>query len=199
MRGSPLALILFIAAVAPAAATRHWAETANETLWRGRYSNCDKGYVVNLPPKVVGHGSHSPNPNHGILISAAIPASTVNLSLEEDQVIDIYDSYDASELGSARAYLNFELTQLKPLAVPNILEITFHGLPAIRARYQIKRSSSKRVIDEVIIFRSSPQPIFYVISLRTSIQHYDQDLALYGQIRDGFQLRAVPRGECSND
>jgi len=74
-------LILAIA-VAAYPQGKHWTETPDETIWRERYGNCDHGYFVNLPPGVIGHGTHSPSPNHGILISAKNPGITTEVTVE---------------------------------------------------------------------------------------------------------------------
>ena len=192
-------MIAFLAVSLPGAAARHWTETEHETLWSGRYSNCDKGYAVDLPPNVVGHGTHSPAPNHGIVISAAKPQSTSIVSLDDERLIDVYDEYDARELGSPRTWLEEELERSKPTNRPDVREIRFRGLPAVHVRYQSERQSSRETTDEVIVFRKDPTPIFYVLMLRTPIQHYREDRSLYEHVRDGFQIRAVPKGECSND
>src|ERR1700733_13532969 len=84
---------------------KRWTETPNETIWRETYGNCDHGYFVDLPPGVVGHGAHSPTPNHGILISADNPGITTEVTLKEARLLDVYDSNDAAELGSPQAYV----------------------------------------------------------------------------------------------
>jgi len=71
-------------------------ETPDETIWRGRYGNCDHGYFVNLPPGVIGHGSRSPSPNHGFVISAKDPSTTTPVTLEEPRLVDVYESSDAA-------------------------------------------------------------------------------------------------------
>ena len=97
--------ILLWAVTLAAASAQHWTITSNELIWRSRYTNCDKGYAVALPDGVVAHGSLPPSPNHGILVSAAVPGTTAEVTLSDSRIIDVYDTYDAEEVGSARAYL----------------------------------------------------------------------------------------------
>src|ERR1022692_2044664 len=105
---------LFLLTTLTGSQAKHWTETKDELIWRGRYKNCDKGYLVSLPEGVVGHGSLPPLPNHGMLISPANPGITTEITLNESRVITVYDDNDAAELGSARAYLeHYDLSSAK--------------------------------------------------------------------------------------
>jgi hypothetical protein len=96
-------VILFVGSAG--AQVRHWTETPKETIWRSPYTNCDMGYAVDLPKGVVAHASLPPSPNHGFLISASVPGTTAEVTLEDQQrILDVYDQYDATELGSARVF-----------------------------------------------------------------------------------------------
>jgi len=84
MRVTPLLPTLIFAIAAAGPQGKHWAETPDETIWRAKiYGNCDHGYFVNLPPGVIGHGSRSPSPNHGIAISAKNPSTTTQVTLRQ--------------------------------------------------------------------------------------------------------------------
>ena len=78
-----LPTLIFAISFAAYSQGKHRTETSDETIWRERYGNCDHGYFVNLPPGFIGHGSHSPNPNHGILISVKNPGTTTEVTLKE--------------------------------------------------------------------------------------------------------------------
>jgi hypothetical protein len=187
-------------AIMLAASVQHWTETSNELIWRGRYTNCDKGYAVILPNGVVAHGSLPPSPNHGILVSADAPDTTAEVKLGAPRLIDVYDTYDAEELGGARAYL--EKYQEQGATVVEIRDLTFKGLPATYVHYRLKKASTAIETEELVVYRVGGKnlgPIFYVIMLQTPAEHYRQDALLYHKIRDGFQVLSVPKGECSND
>lgn len=205
MRAFRLIPILLPAVLLAASPGRHWTETANETIWQGRYKNCDHGYEVYLPKGVVAHGSLPPAPNHGILVSAADPGTTAEVTLENERLIEVYDSNDAMELGSARAELDWELDRERKdsnsLEMIEMHDTTFRGLPAAYARYRTTKGVSTSQAEELVVYRTSRNvgPIFYVILLQTPPQYFVQDRHLYLQIRDGFRVLPAPKGECSND
>ncbi len=177
------------------AQVRNWAETPNETIWRTRYTNCDKGWAVDLPAGVVAHGSLPPNPNHGFLISTANPGTTAEVDIENQRIIDVYDEYDAMELGSARAYLDWELKNIANKAVLQIRETMFQGLHGVQARYRVKAKDSVAVIESLIVLRKG---VVYHLLLRTTDRYYGSDSTLFAHIRAGFRLLPFPKGECVN-
>jgi len=186
-------LIWFVGSVG--AQVHNWTETQNETIWRIRYTNCDKGYAVDLPPGVVAHGSLPPNPNHGFLISADDPHTTAKVGVENQRVVDVYDQFDAMELGSARAYLDWELKSIPNKEALRIREFGFQGLRAVDAGFRVSAGNFSEVREELIAFRKG---LIYVLMLRTTAQSYASDSALFAQIRAGFHLLPLPTGACSN-
>jgi hypothetical protein len=181
---------------------QHWTQTPNETIWRGKYTNCDKGYTVSLPKGVVAHGSLSPNPNHGFLVSASAPDTVAEVTLEASRLVGVYDTYDAMEYGSAQAYLSGELEHDGPIEVLARRDTKFRGLPAAYFHYRKKTGNVAIEKEEIIVFRSHPKnlsSIFYVIWLNTSSSYYEEDHKLFEHVRDGFHLLPGPSGKCSND
>jgi hypothetical protein len=200
-----LPTLIFAVAVASYPQGKHWTETTDETIWRERYGNCDHGYFVTLPPGVIGHGSHSPSANHGILISAKGPSITTEVTLKEPRMIDIYDSNDAGELGSPQAYV--ERYDLKPgnaserITILERRDTKFKGSMAIYVHLRKVTEHSTSEIEELVVYRAPKGigPTFYVVMLRTTPEFYSRDHNLYVQIRDGLNFVGVPPGECSND
>jgi hypothetical protein len=184
---------------------KHWTETADETIWRARYGNCDHGYFVKLPPGVIGHGSHSPSPNHGILISVKDPARTTEVTLEESRLVGVYDSSDAAGLGSPQAYI--EQYELKPenasekITIRERRNTKFRRSAAVYVHLRRTTDQSTSEVEQLVVYRTTKGigPSFYVVMLRTTPEFYSRDHALYLQIRDGLNFVPVPRGECSND
>jgi hypothetical protein len=173
----------------------HWHETPDETIWRGRYTNCDKGWAVDLPPGVVAHDSLPPTPNHGFLISTVNPGTTSKVSLDDQRIIDIYDEYDAMELGSARGYLDWELKNTADKKALEVRETVLQGLRGVQARYQVKAGDSAQLMESLIFLRRG---VVYHLLLKTTDQHYKTDSALFARVRAGFRLLPFPKGACVN-
>jgi hypothetical protein len=179
---------------------KHWTETSDETIWRGRYGNCDHGYFVNLSPGVIGHGSHSPSPNHGILISAEDPGRTTEVTLEEPRLVGVYDSNDAGGLGSPRDYVErYDLKRENSSEKITILarrDTKFRGSKAVYVHFRKATENSTSEVEELIVYRAPKGigPSFYVVMLRTTPEFYGRDHALYLQIRDGLNFVRVPPG-----
>jgi hypothetical protein len=160
-----IAVILSCLAGEIGAQVRHWDETRDETIWRRQYTNCDKGWAVDLPPGVVAHGSLPPNPNHGFLISAANPGTTTEVNLDGQRIIDIYDEYDAMELGSARAYLDWELKNTADKKLLEVRETMLQGLRGVQARYEVKSGDSAQLMETLIFLRRG---VVYHLLLKTT-------------------------------
>jgi len=200
-----LPTIIFAIAFAAYPQGKHWTETPDETIWRGRYGNCDHGYFVNLPSGVIGHSTHAPSPNHGILISVNDPGKTTLVTPEEPRLIGAYDSLDAGELGSPRAYV--ERYDLKPenaserITILECRDTKFKGSTAIYVHLRKVTEHSTSEIEELVVYRAPKGigPTFYVVMLSTTPEFYSRDHALYVQIKDGLNFVRVPPGECSND
>jgi hypothetical protein len=205
MRIALLLPILIFAIPAAYPQGKHWTETPDETTWRERYGNCDHGYFVNLPSGVIGHSTHAPSPNHGILISVNDPGKTAQVTLEEPRLIGVYDSSDAGELGSPRAYV--ERYVLKPESASEKITILerrdtkFRGSTAVYVHFRKTTDHSNSEVEELVVYRAPKEigPSFYIVMLQSTPEFYGRDNALYIQIRDGLEFVRVPIGQCSND
>jgi hypothetical protein len=51
--------------------------------------------------------------------------------------------------------------------------------------------------ESLIVFRKREGLVYHLI-LQTTDKHYEADSALFAQIRAGFRLLTIPKGECSN-
>jgi hypothetical protein len=195
MRRSPFTAVVFVLAGQIGAQDRHWVETRSETIWHGRYTNCDKGWAVDLPRGVLAHGSLPPNPEHGFLISATNPGTTDEVTADALRVIDVYDEYDAMEFHTARAYLDWELKNTESKVVLDVRGTVLQGLHGIQAKYRVKSSGSEQIVESLIFLR---RDIVYHLLLRTTDQYYKADSALFSRIRAGFRMLPIPKGECVN-
>lgn len=210
-------LLLFLAVVLVAAARngdsvrhefsqqRHWEETTTETIWRDRYTNCDYGYYVVLPSGVIAHGSHSPNPNHGFLVSLPDIGKTSEASVNDRRFIWVNAEYNMSESQSLRGVANyqFDLANRGKATGQNFdrKPTTLGGLSALRFGFEYGSGDGRTSEEEIVAFRPEKAGvgIVYEIGLRTGRADFDHDNQWFERIRLGFKLLSLPQGECSND
>lgn len=153
----------------------------------------------------MGHDSLPPLPNHGILISADNPSAPVEVTLEAPRLVDVYDSTDAAEIGSARAYLKrYDLKPDTPSEKVTILkrrDIQFRGSQAVSIRFRKTDGGRIFEFEELVIYRKPKEigPLFIVVMLKTTPESYVRDHALFVRVRQGLEFIPLPKGECSND
>src|ERR1700742_4627379 len=81
----------------PSTAT-HAHETADETAWTGRYSNCEDGFYVLFPAGVIGHAAKASGPNQGFAVNVATPASTTTFNASDSlRFIEVVSYYDLED------------------------------------------------------------------------------------------------------
>src|ERR1035437_5052392 len=81
------------------------------------------------------------------------PGTAAEVNLGDQRIIDVFDEYDAMELGSARAYLDWELKNAGNKNVLEIRETVLQGLRGVQARYELKQRGSAQVVESVIVLR----------------------------------------------
>jgi len=167
---------------------RHWRVTDSETLWTGRYNNCDYGYYVLLPSGVVGHDTPPPSPNHGFLI--ALPdVGTMEYALDrKGRFVWVDASYNSSDSHS--------LSDLVHAGdIGEKIPTTMAGLSAVQVRSASGVGASRVVEVATVALRAG---IIYTVALRTNGIDATGDEAVYRRIILGFKLLPLPRGQCSN-
>lgn len=177
--------------------SRNWTLTSTETIWRSRYTNCDKGYYVDLPPSVVAHATHPPNPNHGFLISASNPATTGEVTFAAGRVVTVEDEYNTLPATNPKGQLDWELGQTPGAKVIGTRAVRFRDLPGVEASYRLETNGEPQLARELVVFRNTDD-LVYTLRLVTNQLNYSRDLALYEQLRNGFHVFPVPHGECVN-
>lgn len=181
---------------------KHWTQTADETIWRGRYTNCDKGWAVDLAANTIAHASLPPSPNHGFLISTALPDTSGEVNDSADRIVGVHDLYDTLDYGGARAYLQSDLKEAGQVTIIEKQDTTLVGLPAAYVHYRSKSGTANIEHEELVAYRGhlkNSSPILYVVWLRTPSKYYARDRRLFLQLRNGFHLLPIATGECSNE
>jgi hypothetical protein len=184
----------------PSAGLKHnWRESDSETLWTTRYNNCDYGYYVLLDAGVVAHDTLPPSPNHGFLISLSDIGKTTFASYETEKryvwVDAHYDSLDDQSLIGAADTLQKTETANSVLRHNNRVSTKLAGLPAIEDTFEDSTPKGEPIEESIVAVRSG---IVYTIGLQTLKAYKAADEKQFRQIRDGFRLLRLPKGECSN-
>jgi hypothetical protein len=185
---------------------RHWLETATETIYTERYSNCDYGYNIILPNRLVAHREKSPNPNHGFRVDLSAPERTEAITGSAERSVWVWSEYSSSESSSLDDVVEhqmgiqeqgkdgFKIVEQKPFKLS--------GLSAVYIRAEFRRATSTLVEEDVIAYRSeqnSLRGIVYMLSLVTPAATYGQDKQTFADVVNGFRLTDIPIEKCPND
>jgi hypothetical protein len=143
-------------------------ENDNESVWTHRYANCDYGFYVILPKGYIGHGNHSPSPNHGFLIGLPDTRITDVVSTDDKRFIWVNAEYNSFDLSSLKEAADWQMKisgeGKKDFRILQREDAKLNGLAAKRIRYQYEDSNGKVIEEQVIALRSG---ILYEIGLKT--------------------------------
>lgn len=178
---------------------RYWRETESETLWTTRYSNEDYGFCVLLQQGIIAHGTHSPAPNHGFLVSLPDIGRESQASSGETRFVWVDASYNTSEDQSLSGVASDQFHLMDDeRGKPQFVErrnTKLGGLTAIFFRSERSSPESAAVEEQVIASRSG---IVYTVGLQTTKAYAYDDERQFRRILGGFRLlalhnRAVPQ------
>jgi hypothetical protein len=172
-------------------------------LWRGRYSNCDYGYYVNLGPEFVGHATPPPAPNHGFAIALPDVGRTSQVLPESEEryiwTDATYDVLDDNSLSAAVQSENRIRNEMhggvRPASYRHKRTI-LAGVPAMNIRTE-RNSEGKRIIEETVVAVRSG--IVYEVGMVTNAAEFEADIAQFRKVLAGFRWTKLPTGECRND
>ncbi len=163
-------------------------ENDRESLWTHRYANCDYGFYVILSKGYVGHGSHSPNPNHGFLIGLPDTSTTDFVSIDDKRFIWVNAEYNAYDLTSLKEVADWQV-KISGEGKANFKLVSrsdtkLNGMPAKQVRYEYDSPYGKVIEEQVIAIRAG---IFYEIGLRTLADDYKSDDEQFLKMLDNFR------------
>lgn len=184
---------------------KHWRETDDETIWTGRYSNCDYGYCVILPAAVVAHATKSPGSNHGFAINLSSPQSTASFGISgRHRFIEVYNLYDVADHGeSTSSTLDYYLTIGEINNEEGVQRLsrsvyTLAGLSAKRVHTRWTENGTAMRRDRILAYRRTGG-ILYQLTLQTPEKDFNRDEQVFERIVTGFRVSKLANGECSND
>jgi hypothetical protein len=204
MKNTSLLLVLVFvtasAALQHSTQQRYWQTTKDETIWTGRYSNCDYGYYVLLPDDVVAHAELPPNPHHGFLISLPDVASRSEVNVDaSNQYVWVSADYNATDASNLAEVAEYELDlSNRHRSDNNLVERTnvkLRSVPAVRFRVEYGPPDVRTVDEEVVALR---QGILYHVGLRTPVAEYKSGRQRLEQVLANFRFSRIPKGECWN-
>jgi hypothetical protein len=192
-----LAMIVCATATAQTApAPAHSNETADETAWTVRYSNCESGFYELLPADVVGHAAKVAGPNQGFALNPAAPAATAVFNANDFQrFIEVVSYYDLEDHGeSTSATIDYYLSQGVLSGEKNFLTLgkqsyRLAGLSAKREEVRWVEDSVAIRRDRIIAFRPGAG-ILYQLT-------FNGDEVLFNRIVAGFRVSKLPNDGCS--
>jgi hypothetical protein len=160
--------------------------TDKESLWTGRFSDCDFGYYV-LLDGVVAHGNHPPTPIHGFLIGLPDRFTTDPVTIGDERFIAVSAVDNSSEFASLDDAANWivGLSREKP-GFKLLAEgaVRFNDRDAKRVKFEYNRPKGKFVEERVMALREG---ILYQICLRTTQIDYDADAPTFATIVNNFK------------
>lgn len=179
----------------------HWQQTESETLWVGRYSNCQYGYYVLLSAGVIAHAELPPSPHHGFLLSLPDAGSKAEISVyNSDRFIWVNAEFNASDnstlAGIADSRINLSSRDRQDFRlIERHKAATLRSVPATRFKGEYGAPKGRIIEEEVVALRSG---IVYEIGLRTPEEDYPADRERLEEILTAFRFSRVPEGQCWN-
>jgi hypothetical protein len=184
-----------------------WRRTATEIVWRGRYSNCDYGYFIDLPEGAAAHSPKPPQPNHGAIVDLARPSSDEELSSHLRRYLSFDSRYNGTDSSSLTSVVDGELNVMgqdkKDFRVIAESPARMAGLPATLVKMSYADQEGAVIAVGIIAYRPPGARglgnIIYKIMLTSTWATFDQDKAAFNTVVAGFHMRPLPLGACRND
>jgi hypothetical protein len=179
---------------------RHWKLTESETLWVGRYSNCQYGYYVLLSAGVIAHAEHPPSPHHGFLISLPDVGSKAEVSVyNSDRFLWVNAEYNVTDDSTLAGISDYQIDltgrDKQKFKLMERYKATLRSVPATRFKGEFDSPNGRVIEEEVVALQSG---IVYEIGLRTPAEDYLADRERLEQTLNAFRFSRVPEGQCWN-
>jgi len=179
-------------------------ETAVETTWTVRYTNCESGFYVVLPAGVIAHVEKAAGPNQGFAMNPTAPASTTAFNPSDSQrFIEVLSYYDLEDHGeSTSATIDYYLSLGALSGEKNFVTLgkqtyKLAGLSGKREEVRWLENSGAVRRDRIIAFRSGVG-ILYQLTLQSPEKTFNGDEVLFNRIVAGFHLSKLPNDGCSS-
>lgn len=179
---------------------RHWQLTDTETLWVGRYSNCQYGYYFLLPRGTIAHAEHPPSPHHGFMVSLPDVGLRTEVTVDNAHLfVWVNAEYNVTEestlSGISDYYIDLTGRDKRNFRLVERHKTRLRSVSATRFKSEYDTGDGRLVEEKMIALRSG---IVYEVGLRTSIEDYTADRKRLEQILAGFRFSRIPERQCWN-
>jgi hypothetical protein len=179
---------------------QHWQLTDRETIWMGRYSNCQYGYYVLLPAGTVAHAELPPSPHHGFLISLPDVGSKSEATVHtSNPFIWVNGEYNVTNMPTLAAVTDYHIDLTREnkqnFKLLQRSRTRLQSEPAIRFKGEYDTAKGRMIEEEVIALRSG---VVYEVGIRTPAIDYDSSRGRLGLTLTEFRFSQLPKGQCWN-
>jgi hypothetical protein len=190
-----LALLIATAPTRAQQEPRHWVATGklrladSESLWTGRFSDCDFKYYVLIPNGFVAHADRPPRRLHGVLFGLPDTSTTDVVTFDDGRFISVMASSNELEFRSLKESADHVLEYLgkgkSGFEIKARESSRLDGEPAARLRVEYDDPDGRVVEEKLLSLRLG---VLYEIGLRTATEHYDIDDQNFDKVVAGFRF-----------
>jgi|SRR5690348_3043170 len=163
--------------------------TDSESLWTGRFSDCELRYYALIPNGFVAHGNRPAGRLHGVLFGLPDTGTTDVVTLDDDRFISVMARSNEFEFRSVKEFADHVLSDLgkgKSGFETGARESTHLDRElAVRLRVEYGDPGSRVVEEKLLALRLG---VLYEIGLRTTEGHYDIDAQSFAKVVAGFRF-----------
>jgi hypothetical protein len=163
--------------------------TDSESLWTGRFSDCDFGYYVLIPNGFVAHANRPPRRLHGVLFGLPDTSKADVVTFDDERFISLVASSNEFEFKSLIEFAGHVLDYLSKgksgFEVKARQPFRLNGEPAARLMVEYNGPDDRVVDEELLSLRSG---VLYEIRLRTTARNYEVDDRNFAKVVAGFRF-----------
>ena len=173
----------------------HWVAkgkmrlTESESLWTGRFSDCDFKYYVLIPNGFVAHADRPPRRLHGVLFGLPDTSTTDVVTIDDERFVSVMATSNEFAFKSLKEFADHVLEYLgkgkSGFEIRARESSRLDGDPATRLRVEYDDPGG-RVVEEMLL--SLRLGVLYEIGLRTATKHYDIDDQNFDKVVAGFRF-----------
>ena len=163
--------------------------TNSESLWTGRFSDCDFRYYLMIPSGFIAHANRPPQRLHAVLFGLPDTSTTDAVTADDERFISVMASSNEFAFKSPKEFVDHVLDNLRKgrigFEVKARQSSSLAGEPATKLRVEYDDRDGRVVEEELLSLRSG---VLYEIGLRTTAEDYGTDDQNFAKVVDGFRF-----------